>query len=111
MEATRGTAHIQREHHGKDGASIIGGLTVRVAVADGVRAQLGSFDEDDKRQSHHDGLGLLAVDVVAGPKHEAIMAWKRRGIVQSCMASKAQHYSFVSLFQFTESRESLQRAL
>ena len=70
MEATRGTAHNQREHHGKDGASIIDGLTVGVAVADGVRAQLGSFDEDGKRQSHHDGLWLMAVDVVAGPQQQ-----------------------------------------
>ena len=70
MEATRGTAHNQRERHGKDGASIIDGLTVGVAIAEGARAQLGSSDEDSKRQSHHDGLWLMPVDVVAGPQQQ-----------------------------------------
>ena len=70
FEATRGTAHNTREHQGKDEASIIDGLTVGVAIADGARAQLGSSDEDSKRQSHHDGLWLMAVDVVAGPQQQ-----------------------------------------
>ena len=49
MEAIRGTARNQRENHGKDWASILDGLTVGDAVADGVRVQLGSFNEDGKR--------------------------------------------------------------
>ena len=70
MEATLGTPHNQREDHGKGCASIIDGLTLGVAVADGVRAQLGSFHEKDNRQRHHDGLWLVAVDVVAGPQQQ-----------------------------------------
>ena len=70
MEATCGIAHNQREHLWKDGFPSNDGLTVGVAVAEGARTQLGSFDEDSKRQSHHGGLGLMAVNEVAGPQHQ-----------------------------------------
>ena len=41
-----------------------------VAVAHGVRAQLGSFDDDGKRHKHHDSLWLMAADVVAEPQQQ-----------------------------------------